>query len=503
MKFPMRDDAFVTSADADLHHNSGGDADVSSYNLLVLSDVHLGSDLVHCARPDAPLNDGDKDGRDQELAALFDWYRENLHEGRAWRLVIAGDFVDFVGMSVSPPKTGIRMPVDAEDLVLGLGGAEDHTIYKLRCVARRHRAVFESLARFCAAGNHIVVVRGNHDVDFHWPAVQDEFVRQLAMHARIERGSIEFSPWFYYEEGRVFVEHGHQYDRYCSYEHVLNPLSPRDPRRSSRSMSDILLRHVVRPTRGLLESGHSDATLVGYVSFGFGLGVRGTVSLFTRFALAVARLYKMWHEHFSESAQRIRQHHERRMADLAARLDLKLESLRALASLQQPPVTRSFGHLALGVMLDRVLFSLLGVFGAIVLIIAMPGWRHAVVGIALMTVVFAVVQSLLSRLRPIDPTSELRERAMRVARLFPAAFVVMGHTHFPEVSKDGRGESTYVNLGAWAEEEGASGQPAIPASRTHLVVHFQEDGRSEAELRVWDSSTGPRRFLAAKERAAA
>src|SRR5262249_37094228 len=159
-----------------------------------------------------------KDPRDRQLAALFDWYREHPHGGRPWRLIIAGDFVDFVGMSVSPPTTKLSTPLDEDDVSLGLGGAEDHTIYKLRCVARRHHAVFEGLARFIAAGNTLVVVRGNHDVDFHWPKVQDEFVRQLATHARIERGCVEFSPWFYYEEGRVFVEHGHQYDHYCSYE---------------------------------------------------------------------------------------------------------------------------------------------------------------------------------------------------------------------------------------------------------------------------------------------
>src|SRR5689334_6410971 len=240
-------------------------------------------------------------------------------------------------MSVTAPAQKMPTPLDAEDLELGLGGAEDYTIHKLRCVARRHRSVFESLARFIAAGNTLVVVRGNHDVDFHWPAVQDEFLRQLATHARIERGRVEFCPWFYYEKDRVFVEHGHQYDRYCSYDHVLNPLSPRDPRRSSRSLSDILLRYVVRPTRGLLETGHDSAGMLDYVAFGLRLGVRGTVDLFMRFMRAVIACFAIWREHASDSARRIRQHHERKMAELAAALDLKLESLRALASLQNPP----------------------------------------------------------------------------------------------------------------------------------------------------------------------
>ena len=452
--------------------------------------MHLGSDLVHCAQPDAPRRN--EDHRDKQLAALFDWYREHPYGGRKWRLVIAGDFVDFVGMSVPAPSAKLPTPLDPDDVELGLGGAEDHTTYKLRCVARRHRAVFESLARFIAAGNTLVVVRGNHDVDFHWPSVQDEFVRQLALHAHIERGTVEFSPWFYYEKDRVFVEHGHQYDPYCSYDHVLEPLSPSDPRRSSRSLSDILLRHVVRPTRGLLETGHESAGLSDYLAFGLRLGLRGAGNLFARFLGAVARLFSMWREHASEGARRLRLRQEQRMADLAALLDLKLESLRALASLQRPPVTQSFGHLSLAVMLDRILLSLLAVATVAFAVMAFPWTR----GLALATCAcagLAGTAAMLSRLRQhIDPSSELRERATRVARLFPAAFVVMGHTHLPEVRASGTKESTYVNLGAWAEgdESASSG-----ASRTHFVVHAEDDGRATAELRVWDAETGPRRFI--------
>jgi len=468
---------------------------VSSHNLIVLSDVHLGSDLVHCVQPDAPHRDARDDARDRQLSALFDWYRQHPDRGLPWKLVIAGDFIDFVGMSVPAPDSALWTPPNAEDLELGLGGAEDHTIYKLRCVARRHRAVFEALARFVNAGNRIVMVRGNHDVDFHWPQVQDEFVRQLAMHAPIPRGSIEFSPWFYYEEGLVFVEHGHQYDRYCSYENVLSPLSPSDPRRSSRSLSDILLRHVVRPTRGLGESGHESAGVLDYILFGLRLGIRGTVDLFARFVWAVATLFAMWQEHWSEGARRIRQIQERRLSELALALDMKLESLRALASLHRPPVTRSFGQLVLAVMLDRILFTLSGLVLVVLAFALAPQWHHALLlslGVALL---FVSVAALLSRLRPIDPTMELRECATRVATLFPAAFVVMGHTHLPEVRPNAGGDATYVNLGCWAGEQGESAAGPGLASRTHLVVHVEDDGRSMAELLVWDAESGPRRFV--------
>lgn len=468
---------------------------MASHNLLVFSDVHLGSDLVQHARPDAPLRTDTADDRDRELAALLDFYREHPGRGRPWRLVIAGDFVDFVGMSISPPGDGTAKPLDADDAALGLGNAEEHTIYKLRCVARRHSIVFEALAKFVAAGNTLVVVRGNHDVDFHWPSVQDEFIRQLSMFAPVRRGQIEFEAWFYYERDRVYVEHGHQYDRYCSHEHLLCPLSPNDPKRSFRSLSDVLLRYVVRPTRGMLETGHERAGALDYITFAVRLGFAGAAALVRQFTLATVTLFKIQREHFGEGARRLRELHDRKLAELAAFLDLRVESLRALASLHAPPVTRSVSRIAMTMMLDRVLLGLLCSLTVLVAVFTVekPGYRALVA--ALIGAIAVGVVTVLQRLRrDIDPSSALRDRAARVTRLMPAAIVVMGHTHMPEVTSAAGGSSTYVNLGSWDGDDDVAG-----GTRTHLVVHEGDDGKSVAELFVWDKAMGPRRFLSVND----
>lgn len=465
-----------------------------SHNLLVLSDVHLGSDLVQCVRPDAPARAPENDQRDAQLAHLLDWYRAHRRNGRPWRLVIAGDLVDFVGMSVAPPRSTSLSGIDADDSTLGLGSAEDHAVYKLSCVARRHETVFRALAEFVGAGNRLVIVRGNHDLDFHWPRVRDEFLHQLASHAAVHRESVEFSPWFYYEQGRVYVEHGHQYDRYCSYEHVLNPVAPENPRRSSRSLSDVLLRQVVRPTRGLTEAGHDKAGALDYARFALGLGIGGMLGLARRFAGAVATLFSIWRAHMSEGAHRIRREHERRMAELADFLNLSIESLRQLSSLHSPPVTTSFRRLALTVMIDRMAMGLLAIVAIALAFVFLPRWHHAMASAAAVLAALWFAGRLLSRARrDIEPSRELRDGASRVARLFPAAFVVMGHTHLPEVTRAEGAATTYVNLGAWAEGADAPGASPL-SSRTHLVLHETEDGASVAELFVWDESVGPRRF---------
>ncbi len=466
-----------------------------SHNLLVFSDVHLGSDLIQHARPGAPALGPAGEMRDRELVAFLDWYRQRPRAGKPWRLVIAGDFVDFVGMSVPLPEAGLSTEPNEDEREHGLGSAVDHTLAKLERVAEHHAVVFEALARFLTAGNAAVIVRGNHDVDFHWPEVQAAFRKVIARHDAAASEQIEFSDWFYYEEGVAFIEHGHQYDDFCSYENVLHPVRASDPRRTRRSMSDVLLRYVVRPTRGMSEAGHDDASAIDYLRFGARLGVGGMLRLGGRFVWAIGVAVRIWRDHMSGATHWVRAEHERKMGMLAEAKKLSLINLRALASLQRPPMTRSLLRLLAGVMIDRVAVTVATL--ALLVWVLLAKWTPTL-GIAVAAVGPGVILAgyLWRRTRSaIDASQSLREHSSRVARLFPAAFIVMGHTHLPELSKSDDGDSTYVNLGAWAEEDTPDGSaPGLPATRTHLVVEHV-DGKAVAALMSWDADKGPQRFL--------
>src|SRR5207247_8423326 len=105
-------------------------------------------------------------------------------------------------------------------------------------------------------------------------------------------------------------------------------------------------------------------------------------------------------------------------------------------------------------------------------------------------IAMGLIAALQRMRRDIDPSNTLRERAARVTRLMPAAIVVMGHTHMPEVTAAAGGSSTYVNLGSWDGDSNVAG-----GTRTHLVVREREDGKSVAELFVWDKTMGRSRFM--------
>lgn len=461
-------------------------------NYLLFSDVHLGADLVQHARPWTASRLLAAHRIDAMLGSMLDHYREHREDGRPWRVVIAGDFIDLVGMSISAvPGMTWRTPLSEDDETHGLGSAEDHAAFKMHAVADRHDLLFRKLAAFVQAGHSLVFVRGNHDVEMYWDAAQRAFVDALLKRADFPtdddasreafESRIEFQHWFFYVRGFLYVEHGHQYDATCAYHHVLAPRSPRDPRRISYSFSDILLRYVVRPTRELSPDGHENDSLFDFLRLAFSLGVKGCAQLGYRFFSAVGRMVSSWRDHLSEHASQIKAEHDRQMQQIANVFRLSGDNLRAMTQLWATPVTGKFFAIFRTVFLDG-LFAGLGacaVFALLAILNVLPWmWLPPVLiacGVSL------VVYMKLSRI--LEPHAALRMGAKRLAELVPARYVVMGHTHKPTMEALSPA-TTYVNLGNWTNDtvdDQVSGAPC-----THLVIRQGEGGEPEARLCGWD-----------------
>src|SRR5690554_3422713 len=76
-------------------------------DLILFSDVHLGADLKRSEVAKAGSFEAltRRDGVDLEIGSMLEHYRK-LAWGRTWRLVLAGDVVDFIGMNVLPADVG-------------------------------------------------------------------------------------------------------------------------------------------------------------------------------------------------------------------------------------------------------------------------------------------------------------------------------------------------------------------------------------------------------------
>jgi len=434
---------------------------------------------------------------DRDLAGMLAHYGAQKPPADRWHIVIAGDFIDFVGMSIDP-KDGevIATELTPEERRNGVGSAEDHARLKLRRVARRHGDVFDELGKLVSAGHVLTVLHGNHDIELHWEALKDDF-RDLVVAGCAEderaaaRRRIEFEPWFFYREGVVYIEHGHQYDPFCATTFILAPISPRDPRRVERGYSETLLRAIVRRTPGLKEYGHDERGLGSYVGWAFTLGFRGMVGLWTRFFVTVYDLAKTQRAYRTERARLMKQAHDERIAERAERSRMDVGRLRQLQALQSRPIGATIRGVLASVMLDRLLLYIavaiaFAVIGLLVWLGPLAGYGVPVAGVVCV-IWIALHFYLAARRGAVDPTAQQKARAAHIAKLFAAPYVVMGHTHKPLSVR--YGEATYINVGSWAEEDDATSK--YRAARTHVVIH-ERDGKPEALFLEWVSGTGPR-----------
>ncbi len=158
------------------------------------------------------------------------------------RLIFAGDLVDFQQVKSTPaaetagPRPECRWcerlsfgeDSDERHPRLGLSTSPRHTVWKLEQIIAGHGVFFSSLADFLAHGHDLVILPGNHDIEWIYPQVRQAFIRGVcgfapahSRHSIAQR--IKFKPWFYYEPDLIYVEHGNQYDPLDSFDYLLYP----------------------------------------------------------------------------------------------------------------------------------------------------------------------------------------------------------------------------------------------------------------------------------------
>jgi hypothetical protein len=248
------------------------------------------------------------------------------------------------------------------------------------------------------------------------------------------------------------------------------------------------------------EYGHDKHGITHYLVFAMKLGWSGLLHLAGRYAGAVGELFRLRREQLAGGSNKVlRDEHERRMGILAQTTRIGRDRMRALEKLQVPPITRTLHGILASVLLDRLALGFATAFTLLVVsVLTMVHAVHAGRVTLCVVAVWLLGDRLLAGNRTIDPEKRMIERAADLARLFPAAFVVMGHTHVPARMTVNDGVATYINLGSWAEEEGDEHDAVhqtYRAARTHLQIHDGEEG-PVAELFSWDSDHGPQPFLA-------
>lgn len=525
--------------------------DLGTHNLLVLSDLHLSEGMHPATKKYSTKEDF---FFDHEFARFLAYYQEFPQaDRRPWHLVINGDFLDFLQVTaVEDAPAELRR---GRHLRYGLDCGEQETVYKLHKIVEGHGEFFAALGEFVAHGNALTVIKGNHDVEFHYSAVRAALIEELRdayerAHTQkadpapsgttINSASVRFSDWFYYEPG-LWIEHGHQYDEVNVFLYHLSPLLPKSPKWALDRANEIDLPWgslFVRYLFNEIEHVEPFADNIKPQTEFIRWLLRRHPMMGLRFAIfdtsfLLEKLRRAWVP-AKPSAYAVRkQEHEARLRQLAAESGIEEQTLqyldrqRARSLLKE---TSSLGWRIARVLLRwrvlRPLLVLLTVLGALGVVVAVSPlfaavipdsvryllwdrWntgasgeflRHAVAVIRwiVFPIVVAMNAALLAWLfggRPKREEDSLARAARTIAARLGVKTVLMGHTHDADLRGVGENGEEYFNSGTWtrvfSEEE--------RLIRDDLEFVFAEGVRSEAGLRWklmrWDDAAQEARPL--------
>jgi len=136
-------------------------------------------------------------------------------------LVLNGDIFDFDSVMRLPLHT--RFHISWLERKRGLFPEEEKSRFKMEVILADHPIWVSAVREFVRAGNTVVFVIGNHDIELHWPLVQKEVIKSLTLTEEEEK-RVRFCEWFYISGGDTAIEHGNQYDDYCVTANPMHPL---------------------------------------------------------------------------------------------------------------------------------------------------------------------------------------------------------------------------------------------------------------------------------------
>jgi UDP-2,3-diacylglucosamine pyrophosphatase LpxH len=141
-------------------------------------------------------------------------------KGESVELILNGDIFDFDSVLRLPQEPIFR--VSRLEKRRGLYPRSERSCYKVKVILEDHAVFVQGLREFVRRGHRVVFVIGNHDLELHFPEVQEEVRHALGL-AGDQQNHVRFVEWFYISNEDTLIEHGNQYDPYCLCEDPINP----------------------------------------------------------------------------------------------------------------------------------------------------------------------------------------------------------------------------------------------------------------------------------------
>lgn len=155
-----------------------------------------------------------------EPLSLFLQHIQKEAAGAHVELVLNGDIFDFDSVMSLPEKPVYK--VNWLETRRGLFPRQEKSLFKIKIILEEHKEFIDGLRDFINNGHKVVIIPGNHDVELHFPEVQEQ-IKEVFNLPEDKKNNLVFTSWFYISNKDTLIEHGHQQDPYCICENPLNP----------------------------------------------------------------------------------------------------------------------------------------------------------------------------------------------------------------------------------------------------------------------------------------
>jgi UDP-2,3-diacylglucosamine pyrophosphatase LpxH len=473
-------------------------------DLVVLSDLHLGRGFNPKTKRWHRL---ETFFYEDDFRSFCDWLcRDAAARGARFALVLNGDVFDLLRIEPEPAPS-------AKGLERRFGPAVTPAVASrmVRDILDGHATFTDALAGVLAGGHEVVFLPGNHDLELQWEPVQDEVRcavagRLAARGAPAEAGArLRFEPWFFHEPGRIWIEHGCQYDPESAFRFPLRRWLASAPEAAIVAERDMPLGNFFQK---YLYNAFGSITFIvpssraNYRYFRFLLvnQPRLLVSVALshgRFLLQLLRrLARAPATAWQRAAEQL---HQAELAEIVERSGLG-ERLRAIDALKfvgadaaraASGLLRQGAKLAAGTALVTIATMLVwsAAWRAVDVVMVGFGWK-ALLSLVLYLFfgVAALVALVAAALRV--PSDELPRplgaAAERIAGIAEVPLVAFGHTHDEGVSRLRGRDAWYFNTGTWIAV--FTHDVLVPRERVQYTF-LRVCGR-EAELLQWSPGRG-------------
>ncbi len=444
---------------------------------LVVSDIHL-----------SDIEDNPKGWKyykssrylpDEALVSLIDDFLGSLAEGDEGTLVLNGDIFDFDLVTAWPRDASFK--VTRGEKKRGLRPTPEKSAWKMERILDCHESVLACLVRLSAAGHRIVYVLGNHDRELHFSLVREVFLERLEAAASaaglsFDRSELQFEPWFFYVPGKLYAEHGQQYDYYNSFRYILEPVVVR------RGETELAMPMGNISNRLLMSGmGYFNPHATHYILNMFSYAVHW----FRYYAFTRHNLVSSWFwgsilalSRLMGTKRRLRKPptgYEDRLRRYGEKSALTPEQFQAIQQLQRAPITDRAFRIVREFWIDRLVMAVLMTGGTVALaLVPIPLWIKLMVPLTCFPLIYFIYEAVVQGETVFSAESGVANYAKCLGKALKVPVVTFGHSHTPRILPVEPG-AVFVDTGTWAPLTSAKEPwPLLSGYRNFLEVLFGE-----------------------------